>query len=227
MKQTVNLVCYKEIAILNSFSCVCVFFEGPNTFASENVWVEQDDHLHMMLRRSPTTGKWTCADISTTKKFSYGTFQWYLNSRIDKLDQNVVFGLLTYDTLANEQNMLVINVVPQGSNLHYYANPRTPGDSEVMSADSGFSLNGDWTTHRIIWMPSSVTFESLHDHTDVPYQNGHAGISQYQTPATFSSKIPVIDTPIHMNLWMTGGEPPQNGQDVEIIIQDFKFTPMT
>ena len=31
--------------------------------------------------------------------------------------------------------------------------------------------------------------------------------------------------PIHINLWLFKGLPPKNGQEVEVIIRDFKFTP--
>jgi hypothetical protein len=31
--------------------------------------------------------------------------------------------------------------------------------------------------------------------------------------------------PIHINLWLFQGKAPKNGQEIEVIIHQFKFTP--
>jgi hypothetical protein len=36
--------------------------------------------------------------------------------------------------------------------------------------------------------------------------------------------MPYLDAPLHMNLWAFQGKPPTDGQEVEIIIHDFKYT---
>jgi hypothetical protein len=45
----------------------------------------------------------------------------------------------------------------------------------------------------------------------------------YQTPANFTAAMPYLDAPLHMNLWAFQGKPPTDGQEVEIIIHDFKY----
>ena len=41
-------------------------------------------------------------------------------------------------------------------------------------------------------------------------------------PARFISQQPM---PVHINLWLFQGRPPKDGQEVEVIIRDFKYTP--
>jgi hypothetical protein len=49
----------------------------------------------------------------------------------------------------------------------------------------------------------------------------------YKTPSNFSSAMPIIGAPIHMNLWSYEGKPPINGKEVEIIIHDFTYIQAT
>ena len=45
------------------------------------------------------------------------------------------------------------------------------------------------------------------------------------SPTNSSRYISQQPMPVHINLWLFKGLPPKNGQEVEIVIQDFKFTP--
>jgi hypothetical protein len=37
--------------------------------------------------------------------------------------------------------------------------------------------------------------------------------------------IPQQPLPLHMNLWLCDGKPPQNNQEADVIIKKFTFTP--
>ena len=84
-------------------------------------------------------------------------------------------------------------------------------------------LNGTYTTHRFIWNPNSVTFQSLHGHHDDNSNYLADWLYEPQNPASY---IPQKAMPVDINLWLFQGQPPRNGQQVELIVRSFKFTPL-
>lgn len=52
----------------------------------------------MHLKLSAVKGNWYAAELATTQRLGFGTYQWQLIGRIDQLDPNVVLGLFTYPT---------------------------------------------------------------------------------------------------------------------------------
>src|SRR5262245_34180906 len=57
----------------------------------KNVFVDANGYLH--LRITNTNGVWTAAELFTTDKLGFGTYQWQVDGPIDVLDRNVVLGL--------------------------------------------------------------------------------------------------------------------------------------
>jgi hypothetical protein len=45
-------------------------------------------------------------------------------------------------------------------------------------------------------------------------------------PPNPASQIGQQPVPVEINLWLFKGQPPQDGQDVELIVRAFKFMPM-
>ncbi|CAF0789806.1 unnamed protein product [Rotaria sordida] len=198
---------------------------GPNNWDSNNVWIDSNNRLHLKLRRSPTTGEWTCAELYTDVKFSFGTFQWFVEGPIDKFDTNVVFGLFTYGGVdgTNEIDIEVAKwgrTEPEASNFFCTVYPHSLGVAKQVSSGTRISLQGTYTTHQFTWTFNNVQFQSQHGFQSSPNQNI---LYSYQTPVTFTSVMPYISAPLHMNLWAFQGKPPTNGQEVEIIIHDFKY----
>ena len=70
------------------------------------------------------------------------------------------------------------------------------------------------STHSFIWRPASVAFRN----SSLPSKNW---------------TYPGPDVPLsggdhaRMNLWLFQGNPPRNGDPVEIIVERFRFTPLT
>ena len=180
----------------------------------------------MKLRRSPLTGGWTCAELYTNTRFSFGTFRWFVEGPIDKLDTNVVLGLFTYGG-ADGTNEIDIEVArwgrrePEASNFFYTVYPDTLGAAKPVSSGTRLSLQGTYTTHQFIWSRENVALQiqgGFKNQTDVKND-----IFAYKTPSNFSSAMPYITAPIHMNLWSFQGKPPIDGQEVEIIIHGFTY----
>ncbi|CAF1382160.1 unnamed protein product [Rotaria sordida] len=199
---------------------------GPNNWDSNNVWVDGNNKLHLTLRYSSTTGGWTCAELYTSINFSFGTFRWFIEGAIDQLDRNVVLGLFTYKG-PDGTNEIDIEMAKWGrteaeaSNLFYTVYPHTLGIHDPVSSGTRISLQGTYTTHQFTWTPENVSFQSQHGFMTSPNTNI---FFSYQTPTDFASSMPYTSTPLHLNLWAFQGQPPTNGQPVEIIIHDFKYT---
>lgn len=199
---------------------------GPNQWDPNNVWVDANGYLHLKL--SNVNGQWRAAELYTTQRLGFGTYQWQLMTRVDQLDPNVVLGLFNYtrpDVGPDGTNEIDIEFARWGSganpNLNYVVWPAVTG--VVRTPDTSyFTLNGDYTTHRFTWNSNQILFQSLHGHTDTNTNEFH----QWSfAPAQPLQAIPQTPLPVHMNLWLYEGRPPVNGQEVEIIISKFTFTP--
>ncbi|CAF0976170.1 unnamed protein product [Rotaria sp. Silwood1] len=199
---------------------------GPNNWNSNNVWVDDNGKLHLKLSYSGRKGGWTCAELYTNVKFGFGTFRWFVEGAIDKFDPRVVLGLFTYggDDGTNE---IDIEVAKWGrtelvaSNYFYTVYPHTLGIAQPVSNGTRISLQGTYTTHQFTWTSDKVSFLGQHGFMTSPTENR---FYSYQTPTEFAPSIPYTSAPLHMNLWLFQGKPPMNGQTVEIVIHDFKYT---
>jgi hypothetical protein len=85
-----------------------------------------------------------------------------------------------------------------------------------------FALNGDQTTHRLIWSRDEVKFRSLQGHRDDDREEINAWVYSPNEASRFISQQPM---PVHINLWLFKGLAPKDGREVEVIIHNFKFTP--
>ena len=53
-----------------------------------NVSVDASGYLHLKITKTGST--WTAAELFTTDRLGFGTYQWQIDGPIDHLDQNVV-----------------------------------------------------------------------------------------------------------------------------------------
>src|SRR5687767_12058807 len=67
---------------------------GPNFWDERNVWLDNTGALH--LRIVQREGKWTCAELTSKKRFGFGRYTFKIEGAIDRLDANVVCGLFLY-----------------------------------------------------------------------------------------------------------------------------------
>jgi len=199
---------------------------GPNSWDEDNVWIDENGFLHLIL--SKRDGQWYCAQVSMLHRLGFGRYQFWVTGRIDQLDSNVVFGLFNYpppDVGPDGTHEIDIEFArwgkPSASIGNYTVWPVKKG---LNSAHHFFSveLSGDNTTQRFIWGPTSVSFQSLVGHVDD--DTGEFAVWRHQPvdAANFGGDNPM---PVEMNLWLFKGQPPQNGQEVELIVRSFNFAP--
>ena len=193
-----------------------------------NVAIDTDGYLHMKITNNG--GTWTGAEIFTTDKIGFGTYQWQIDGPVDKLDRNVVVGLYPYGPEAgignDGQNEIDIEYARWGDasypNGNYTVYPPTGTGSTEITFD--FTLTGTYTTSRFTWSSTKIDFASLSGFEPL---GSTAGLIKAWTfsPATPTTKIPQQALPLGMNLWCFQA-PPSNGQNVEIIVRDFTFVPL-
>lgn len=167
---------------------------------------------------------WSCAGLYTEEKFGFGTYRWFVEGPIDKLDRNVVLGLFTYGGVdyINEIDIEIAKwgrVEPNVSNLFYTVYPRA-NTTKANSSGTRMTLQGTYTTHRFDWTEDNVSFQSQHGFKNLPNQNV---FFTYRTPATFAQNVPILSAPLHMNLWMFKGKPPTDEEEVEIVIHGLQY----
>ncbi len=199
---------------------------GPNQWEPGNVWVDAKGRLHLKI----THGKdgWHCAEVSTRQKFGLGRYQFQITGPVGQLDPNIVLGLFDYPTP---------DVGPDGTHeidieFSRWGRADTPlGNYTVCPAQQGITN----TTHPFPVPPGSLdttqrfgrergktSFQSLRG-----FQNGNVGefARWVFPPADPEKRISQAAMPVHLNLWLFQGKPPQDGREVEIVVRQFSFQP--
>lgn len=188
---------------------------GPNFFAASNVSVEEGQ-LHLRISRSGK--KWTSAEVIADASLGYGTYTWTL-APVPELDPNVVLGLFTWnDDPAYAHREIDIELARWGNaadptNAQYVVQPwDAPGH------DLRWTLapNLGSTIHSFTWRPGGVDFRST-TASGAMLQEWSYGGADVPVPGGENPRI---------NLWLYRGAAPQDGQPVEIVIEDFDHSPL-
>ncbi len=168
---------------------------GPrdNYFSKDCISVKPDE---LKLQIKKINGIVYCGEVVSEKSFGYGTYYFYLSSRIDLISPDLVLALFTYKDDNNEIDIEFSKWEnPTNQNSQYVLQP-----SDVVGHLYRFDskLNGDNTTHIIRWMPGEIQFTSLHGHYVTPPNSGFI-INTWQYK---KSDVPVPSTEkVRINLW--------------------------
>src|SRR5512133_1750547 len=199
---------------------------GPNNWGPDNVLVDTNGYLH--LRLTHRDGKWYCAEVYTQERLGFGRYEFWLAGPVDKLDRNVVLGLFNYPTS---------DVGPDGTHeidieFARWGNPTAPiGNYTVWPATNNvkresksfaFTLDRDSSRHCLTWSPTNIFFQS---NAGVEDKNRQLAGWRFQ-PINAPPHISQNPMPVHLNLWCFKGQPPSDGQPVEIIVRAFLFSPL-
>ncbi len=195
------------------------YHPGKNDWLADNVWVDNEGFLHLKITRA---GKhWYCAEVTSVRRFGYGSYQFQVIAPVDKLDANIVLGLFVYPGPENpdQNNELDIEFAKWGK-------PGQPiGNYTVTTSQKTHyfpcSLEGNYTTHQFIWTKEQILFQSFYGHV----VNDATEFSRWLYNAQeYNEKITVPPVRVHMNLWLFMGKSPLDGQEQEIIIKKFIFS---
>ncbi len=193
-----------------------------------NVVIDNNGYLHLKITNNG--GTWTAAELFTTDRLGFGTYQWQIDGPIDRFDKQVVLGLFPYGPAAgiggDGTNEIDIEYSfwghahgVNGDWTNYPASGTTVGEMSYK-----FSLNGGTlSTSRFIWNKTSIQdflidgFQPVGSTTDLIKSWTYA-------PNNPTVNIPQQALPLGMNLWCFEATP-SDGKNVEVVIRDFQFVP--
>ena len=192
-----------------------------------NVSVDASGNLHLQLREND--GQWTAAELFTTERLGFGTYQWQIEGPIDTFDANVVLGLFPYGPAhgigVDGTNEIDIEFArwghpdgPNGDFTNYPASGSTIGEHTF-----SFMLSGTLSTARFTWTSTSIT-DFLFDGLEPIDGSGTPLETWTYMPEQPNLDIPQEPLPLGMNLWCFEA-PPSDGNPVEIVVRDFQFVP--
>jgi hypothetical protein len=200
---------------------------GPNCWSPNNAYVDSIGRLHLKITFNTITQKWECAEVWTTESLGFGTYEWFVNGQIDKLDKNVVVGFFNYPalyTIPDATNEIDIEFAKWGVETNKGGN-FTVWPAMLLSGYTNktyhfkISLSNPKTTQRFIWSPSSVLFQTFKGWN---IDDDSLISKRYFNKKNQTFLIPQTVEPVHLNLWLFKGMPPANNTPVEIIIDRFQ-----
>jgi hypothetical protein len=116
-----------------------------------SVWVDANG-LHLKLRQESNI--WYSVEVDSLTPTDYGTHCFYVDGRVDLLDQNVVLGLFLYK---DDQHEVDIEFARWGNlsslNSQYVVQPSTAGGPGIYLFRFNTVLNGTYSTHCFNWQP--------------------------------------------------------------------------
>lgn len=197
----------------------------PNYYSTNCVSVDSNGWLHMELKQ--VDGAWHCPFLEGTNSLGFGEYRWQTASHVDRIDTNLVAGLFFY---ALEPvfgtNQIEVDIEfsrglegTQTNCLLYTVQPYwIPGNGYQHPMD----LTNDLTTHRFVWRPDRIDWQSYYGHTPEPLDIGH-----FIAGWRFAGRgIPIETNEVpYMNLWLVYTNAPRDTQGLEMIVSDFTFVP--
>lgn len=180
--------------------------------------VDDDGRLHLAIREE--SGVWHAAEVTAREPAGYGEYRFRVDCDLQRLDPGVVAGLFVYADDRNEIDIEIasfsdddVDAPPllHHTHQHPYRTSAAPP-----------RLSGTFTTHRLVWTPERVEWQSWHGHHDrcppghLILRSGHRGPTASPEGAR-----------LKLNLWLLRPDAgPVRGRPAEVVIRDVRFRAM-
>jgi hypothetical protein len=226
--------------------------DGNATMNHSNLWkadpkmqfVDQQGKLHLKLKKF--FGVWYCSQIQMTRSLGRGKYEFCVENQFANPDKRIVFsifinddqnqdGLIEASKNETEVNMTFTKWNESGnSNFWYMLKPiskecigKCPPDNSC-SGIHCFSATGNPTqavSHEIQWTDKNKVNLMSYRGCIVKTANPQYVITKKQF-TNFNLPHPGSER-LTINLWLYGGNNPdaKTGDEVEIVISAFRFTP--
>lgn len=189
---------------------------GLNKYDPANAWTDDDGALH--LRIAGTPGKWTCAELSLTRSFGYGTYTFTVDD-VSTLDPAARFAIFTWDgpAVAQYGREMAITIGRHGDrpqdNARYIIEP-----VDLPANRSSFNAPAGVLTHQLRWEPERATFRT--------FRGARAGEGRPIAEHVFSSGVPGAgNETIRFSLYVFHSYPTPMQKPAEVIVRGFSFEP--
>jgi hypothetical protein len=188
-----------------------------NIYDPANAWTDKSGALH--LRIAKQAGKWTCAEVTLTRSFGYGSYAFVVRDT-SHLEPAVVFAMFTWDYAGDDQNNREMDIEisrwgdPASKNAQYEVQPfYVPANVARFTVPSGV------LTHSFRWEPGRLSFRTVRGAVNDP-------VSAVVGEHVFTSGVPSPGVEsVRMALYVYGktDNPAQNG--AEVVIEKFEYLP--
>jgi hypothetical protein len=186
--------------------------------------VDRQGRLHLKLTRQGD--RWFCAEVISKRSFGFGTYRFYLDTPLSKLDANVVLGLFTWSNdPAFSHREIDIEFArwanaDDSANAQFVVQPYQPAGRLRR-----FRVPPDvpTSTHCFLWQSNQVAFRSV---------SGHGRVAKDTNPVIYEwtcwrDRIPQPGNEnVRMNLWLFGGQALSEQPVNKVIISRFAFEPL-
>ncbi len=197
---------------------------GPNYFddSAESVFCDAQG-LHLSIRFDGL--RWLATEVVLQESLGFGSYVFEVEGRVDEIDANVVLGLFTWDDCAGysprypHDHAREIDV-----EFARWGNPFDPENAQfvVQPWDAPDHLqrfavtleDPGVVTCGFHWAEDEVQFRSRTESETLSWQYAGADVPE-----------PELEN-VRFNLWLVGGAPPTDGQELEVVISDFAFAPL-
>ena len=191
---------------------------GGNNYAASNAWTDASGALHLHIAKAGSD--WTCAEVTLTRSFGYGTYSFVVRDT-SQLEAAAVFTLFTWDYAGTDQNHREMDVEitrwgdqTTSKNAQYVVQP-----FYVPENASRFAVPSGVMTHSFRWEPGRVSFRSVRG-PDADSKTGlvaeHAFTSGVPVPGVESARM-------NLYIFRFAKEPLQ--RDAEVVIEKFEYLP--
>jgi len=194
-----------------------------------NVLIDGNGYLHLKMVNSG--GKWSGAELATSKAFGFGTFYWVFSAPVKSMEPQVVLAGFTYGpqigTGIDGQNEIDVefskwNAINNKNNVDFDIYP-PPGALKGANVEYDLNYTGsDTVTVRVDWSAAQIT-ETLWSGV-VPITASTKTADATWTYNGDKSTIPQAACPFMFNLWTFKTLPTV---PIDAIVQSFQYVPAT
>jgi hypothetical protein len=194
-----------------------------------NVNIDGNGYLH--LRIVNRSGKWTSAEVFTSDKMGFGTYQWVIEGDVYDMDKSTVLGLFPYGPATHigvdAENEIDIefskwNDTCHGCNADFTVYPSTGNRKPkgISAWEDNFHVTGSsLTTARMEWAHDRIIFTIMNGVQPI---GTTADVIKTETYASSATDIPQVSMPVGINLWCFKEAP---AKDQAVVIRHFQFVP--
>jgi hypothetical protein len=192
-----------------------------------NVNIDANKYLHLQIVQRD--GKWTSAEVFTTDRMGFGTYQWVIEGNVYEMGPTTVLGLFTYGPThhigVDTENEIDIefsqwNNTCKGCNADFTVYPSTGNrkPNGVSAWEDNFHVTGDnLTTARMEWSADHIVFAMM---KGVQPIGTVADVIKTETYSSTAINIPQVAAPVGINFWCFKQTP---AKDQSVVVRDFQF----
>lgn len=191
---------------------------GPNYWSASgrNVRVDESGKLHLKIAEN--RGRWYASEVKLERTLGYGTYEFTVVVPELPLDENVVLGMFNY---LDDKKEFDIEISRWGessrADVQFVVQP-----SELDKNIKRFPLEASEGSKKVFsytWTRNELNFR---------YEDcSNKSCSQRKLREEWTYRgdyLPQDELKTHINLWLVNGNPPSDGEEVEVILEDFTFT---